>query len=422
MIRRCVLTMMITLAIGCMNSHEPSGKELAKRQWNAARAGVLFSLAKGQFEAGNLDACRKSVDDALVLDPQNIQVHLLSARLSIEQGQLEAAQKELQACRAMAEQAEAAAMQRSSRGGARAASNAAAVSSARALGAEAAYYSGVIQQRWQRPQGALEAYANAYELNPGELSYLLARAEMLVALDKHAEALALLREKLTYFENSPAIRDAVGQLLAQDGKYEEAVALLRQASILASDDLMIREHLALALFYAGEYREAAQVTERLLKEQSHASRADLMVLLGECQMLANQPREARETFQAAAQLQPAAPGVWVALAKTGLKLGDLPRAEQSIRRAQALEPSNGEAWLLLGYLRLRQEKLDEAITAFRMASTLDPNDPTSLCMCGYVLEKQGRSSEALECYGKALKLNPDDELASMLMSQMKAQE
>ena len=43
---------------------------------------------------------------------------------------------------------------------------------------------------------------------PADLAYVIARAEMLVELARTNEALALLQEKVNYFENSPAIRDA----------------------------------------------------------------------------------------------------------------------------------------------------------------------------------------------------------------------
>lgn len=385
----------LALAAGCASNgkKEPTPKEQARKQWNNARAGVLFSLARSQFNDGHLDACRKTLNDAVALDPQNIQIHMLSARLSIEQGRLELAENELQLCRQLDPK-----------------------------NAEANYYSGVIFQRWQRLPTSLEFYTKACELAPAELAFPMARAEVLVMLDRRGEALTLLQDKLVYFENSPAIRDAVGQLLVQEGKYDEALPLLRQASILGPEDNTVREHLAMALYYAKQYREAISVLERLTKEQTYATRADLWVVLGECQMAIDQPHEARESYQTAAQLQPAGMDIWLGLAKAGLKLGDLARAELSIRKAIAIEGSNSEAHLLMGYLRLRQEKLDEALSCFRNASALDQKDPVSLCMCGYVLEKKGRPSEAMELYGKALKLNPDDELASTLMSQIQAQE
>src|SRR4051794_25149987 len=69
---------------------EPTQKEAALRQWNGTRAAVLYTLAKQQYEGGNFDDCRKSLDDALSYNGENPKLHLLSAKLGIEQGRLEA--------------------------------------------------------------------------------------------------------------------------------------------------------------------------------------------------------------------------------------------------------------------------------------------------------------------------------------------
>jgi Flp pilus assembly protein TadD len=354
---------------------------------------VLLNLAKRQYDNGNFDDCRKTLDDALKLTPESAPVHLMSARLSVEQGKLEPAELELRKVRELDEK-----------------------------NAEADYLSGVIYQRWQKPDAALEFYTKASEKAPAELPYLMARAEMLVALDQRGKALEILQDKLNYFENSAAIRDAVGQLLAQGGKYALAARVLKQASILAPDEPGIKEHLALALYHAKEFRQAADVLEALTKEERYRTRADLLAALGECQLQIERPRDARDNFELAAQLQPGIVTNWLNLGKAGLQLNDVRRAELSLRKAMSLDGQNAEVHLMLGYLRVKQNRLPEALSSFRQASILDPKDPTSLCMAGYVLEKQGKSNEAMALYARALRIKPGDELAQTLMAQVQVHE
>src|SRR5438128_3857693 len=60
------------LIAGC--AHQPPPKTASKDgidRWNAARAGVLYSLAKEQFEGGNLDDSRKSLTNATKYAPDN---------------------------------------------------------------------------------------------------------------------------------------------------------------------------------------------------------------------------------------------------------------------------------------------------------------------------------------------------------------
>jgi predicted Zn-dependent protease len=100
-----VTALVLVAAVGCSSNNSNKPKELtqqeqARKQWNMARAAVLYKLAKEQYDTGNLDDCRKSLDDASRMAPDNLAVRILSARVSIELGKLEAAETELQQIRA----------------------------------------------------------------------------------------------------------------------------------------------------------------------------------------------------------------------------------------------------------------------------------------------------------------------------------
>jgi tetratricopeptide (TPR) repeat protein len=382
------MAMLGVLAAGCApEAKKPTSKEQAARQWNAARAGVLASLAKDQLEAGSFEKARQSLIEASRMDPENASIRVLSAKLAIEQAQLELAEKELRLARQFDPK-----------------------------NAEADYLSGVVYQRWQKPDVAYEFYTHASEKAPAELSFLMAKAEMLVSMDRGPEALKMLQEKVIYFEHSAAIRDAVGQLLVGQHEYKPAVDMLRQASILTPDDMTIKEHYALALYYARQYEDSADVLSKLMKDEKYAKRSDLYATLGGCYGEMGRYRESRECFESATKIDPSAAGLWLGLGKAALQLGDLRRAELALKKALSIEPTSGETNLMLGYLRLRQDRLPEALDAFKKVSSADNADALSLCMTGYVLQKMGKSDEAIVYYGKALKRNPNDELAARLMA------
>lgn len=392
---RLALTLLLAFAVvapltGCSDTNYDEQKEAAKKQWNAARARVQANLALEQYQAGHFDQCRSTIDEALKLDPDNASLHILAAKVGIEQGALDVADRELETARRLAPD-----------------------------NGEALYLSGVVSQRWQKTEKACEYYRQAAEKQPTELAYLLAQAEMLVALGRGDEALKLLEERVVFFEHSAAVRDAVGMLYMQKGRYPQAVDMFRQATILASSELSFREHLALAQFRAGQHREAAETLERLLKSEGYLKRADLFVALGECRLQTNRAREAREAFETAAQLNPSQAAIWLGLGKAALELGDVKRAELSLRRCLAADPTSAEANLLIGYARLRQDKPEDALSAFRKAAALAPNDTVAMCMVGLALERLGRGREAMDCYVRALKAKPGDDLATRLMAEVR---
>jgi tetratricopeptide (TPR) repeat protein len=387
MLKKFVVVAVTLLALGCQNKKEPTQEEAAQKRWNDARASVLYSVAQDQYKSHDFDKCKQTIGQALKMSPSSAPLLVLAAKVDIEQSKLEQAEGELETARKWSPQ-----------------------------DPEAYYLSGVIYQRWQKPETALEFYRQAAQRAPGELPYVLAQGEMLVSTGHSDQALQLLQAKVAYFENSATIRDAVGQLLLHAGKYAEAVDMLRQASILASDDLTIRERLALAYYYNKQFRECAQTLQKLLDNDTYAKRGDLLEIMGECQMNLGQPRDARGTFQQATDLNPYSAHLWQSYGRAALESNDLKRANVALNKAVSLEPSNSGSYLLIGYVQVREKKLKEALAAFQKASALDPKDTVSLCMIGYVLEKMGRPETAIQYYAKALKIKPGDDMAAQLMA------
>jgi Flp pilus assembly protein TadD len=381
------LVLILGLLAACSATKSPSAQESAMNQWNEARVGVLIGLAQDQYQNGNFDKSRSTVDEALSLTPKSAPAHILSAKLYIETGSLEAAEKELELARIDDPN-----------------------------NAEAEYLSGVVYQRWQQPQRALEFYQYACDKSPAELAYVLAKAEMLVAMDRRDEALGMLQSKVAYFEHSGEIRDEVGLLLTQEGRYPEAIEMLRRATILSPDDLTIKEHLAMALFAGQEYADAAEILSDLLTSDQYDHRVDLLSALGECQLQTRKASMAVLTFQRASELAPDNTSVWLGLGRAELQEGSLRQAEFALRKCLDLDDTVGEAHLLMGYAQLRQNELNDAYLSFSRASELDPKDTVSLCMEGLALDRLGRKAEAAACYQKALKISPNDDMAKLLAS------
>ena len=144
----------------------------------------------------------------------------------------------------------------------------------------------------------------------------------------------------------------------------------------------------MALYYNKQYREAESVLERLLNQKSedrsqktdYNQRADIHTVIGECQMEIDQLRDARDHFELASQLDPAAVSGWLNLAKVALRLNDLKRAEISLKKAMTLtersqnsevRSQNADAHLLMGYLRLRQAEDGSQKTEVRSQKSED---------------------------------------------------
>lgn len=388
---RSLSVLLISLLVGCQGGKSPQDKEVAQKHWSEARATVLYSLAQDQYKAHDFDKCKETLAQAMKISFEGAPLHTLAAKVAIEQGQLELAEKELELARKF-----------------------------NPRDPEPYYLSGVVYQRWQKPTTALEFYRQAAERAPAELPYILAQSEMLVALDRVPEALALLQGKVAYFENSGAIRDAVGQLLTQTGRYVEAIDVFREAAILSEEGQAdsVRERLAMACFYAKRYRECAETLNPLLDKDAFAKRADLFAMRGECLLNLDDLHGARRSFETATELNPLSARYWQSLGRAALQVRDYKRADFALRRSIGIEAADAETHLLMGYVHLKEGKLPEALAAFRHASDLNSGDTVSLCMVGFTYEKMGRADMAMSYYERAMKLRPGDDMARQLMAEI----
>src|SRR5438067_1426200 len=92
-----VTTALFCILLGGCQSHSktPTQKEVAVKEWNHARSAVLASLAKSQFESGNIDKGQQTIEEALRLSPDDATLHVLAGKIFIEKGLLEQADREL---------------------------------------------------------------------------------------------------------------------------------------------------------------------------------------------------------------------------------------------------------------------------------------------------------------------------------------
>jgi tetratricopeptide (TPR) repeat protein len=382
----CIVALVaLTSLVGCAN--QKSQKQAAAEQWGRTRAAVLLSLASDQYRTGHLDKSAQTVQQALAMDPTNVELHLLRSRLQIEEGQLEGAMYSLETARKLAPEH-----------------------------AEIDYLVGVVHQRWQRPEQALQAYAEATRKKPDDIAYLLAQSEMLVSMDRQPEALKLLLDRVVYFEHSAAIRDAIAQLYVQTGDGRQAVEYYRQASVLDSNDEGIRERLAWALYRADNYRDAHSQFSRLLRNPENQKRVDVLTVTAECEAKLGMYSESRRHFDEVTNIDSNRSGAWLGAARASLKLGDVRRAEMAANKAVSLQPKAAEGHLLLGYVRLRQDRVPDAVVAFKRANAADPSDSLSACMIGISLQRMGKSNDALRWFERATQLNPYDNLAAKLLA------
>ncbi|MGN6370899.1 MAG: tetratricopeptide repeat protein [Phycisphaerae bacterium] len=382
----------LLLSTGCedMGKKQATMKQEQYNRWNATRLGVLLQLAQQQYEVGDYDKCRKTLDEAFATKAPSAPLHVLAAKVEIEKGSLEVAADHLQTA-------------------ARIDPN----------NPEPFYLLGVVYQRWQKNDVAADYYQQAWDRKPGEVLYMLAVVEMKISLGKLDDAQKILEDKKVYFEQSAALRIALARIASLKNDHATACKYYRDAVILLPDDQKVRRSYAEELFAAKKYADAAAVFEDLRKNATGEEKESLLLLLADSYLNMRRPFDSRACLQEVVRDNPNHAVAYLMLAKTCIETGDTSIALASIHKVLQLEPDNTKAMILNAVIQQRQRNWADSRVTLERALKLTPADSTILCMIGRSAEELGKKSEAIAYYQKAVDANPKDTWAEGLLERAK---
>ena len=376
------------LSSGCSNNHQ-DWMDAANSRWAVLRSSILLPAAENAFETGSLEQANQTLAEALSVDPKNAKLHVLSGRIALERGELERAHQWFENARTFDTE-----------------------------NAAGHYYQGIVLQRWQRHGLARDCYQQALDLVSDNVYYLLAVAEMHVALNDVDQAVELLESKLVIFDQNAGIRLALGQLYAMKQQYEHAADCYHDAALLQPDDLQILEDLAQIRLTGGQYEEAARDLERLINEPTHADRLNLRRQLATCYLKLGQNAQARQTLIEVTRKDRKDADSWVRLSEMAWAEQDVSSTLVAANRAIALAPRQHKGYLLAGMVWHKRQHFDQAVRMFDQAAELAPDNSLPLVLRGMALEEDGKVDEAVRSYQQALNRQPNDQRALRLLAQL----
>jgi len=121
---------------------------------------------------------------------------------------------------------------------------------------EARYYRALALSGLGRNKEALEDVDKALVNNPGNANFLLAKGNILVALERRPEAILIFTQALQSDPRNAEACKERGECLAQEGQFAEAIADLNRAAGLARRDPWVFNKRGMVWFCQGEYQKA----------------------------------------------------------------------------------------------------------------------------------------------------------------------
>ncbi len=353
---RYLVVMLILLALtGCgkHGTYTQAFLDQAEKDRLKMRAAMKYDTAVQQFESGDLELALESATATVEINPDNAHGYRILGRILLEKG--------------MAHPASAA------------------FEHGRELNpddAKLAYYHGIALERLGRDEDALAAYRRASAADSTSASYMLAISEVLVDLDRLAEARTLLEQTDRYFDSSPAFRQMLGHIALLQDDVDEAVRFLTEATILSPRDPVFAEDLCYAQIAAGQFARAEATLRRLDAEEpkAYAKRRDLHHLHAACLIELDRPVEARTILYDIVRTKAGSKDLdaWVKLIDVALAMRDDDQLLTVAFRLMSIAPARHEGYLAMALWQQRRGDHAGAMRSIDRAIKRAGDDPGPL--------------------------------------------
>src|SRR5262245_22373940 len=300
----------------------------------------------------------------------------------------------------------------------------------------------ILSLQQGRLEEALQRVDAALEVDP-QVSALINKGTILLALKRHDDALALYGKVLT---RNPADADAhfnLGNALIAAGRPGDAAQSFARCHSLRPRDIEALRRQADALTKAGCFEAAIESLDRAIAIEAealhlHHDRAAVLTRLQRHQdagaaydgiLMRNRndtvamnnkglvllelgrPQEALASFESATGIKPRDPQLWY---NRGVALSPLQQIESALEsydQVLAIDPKHALSLINRGNLLGTLNRTQEALACYERALQFEPNNALALNNRGAALRELGRPEEALASYDRAIALTPHNAVA-----------
>jgi len=376
----CALLGTALAASGCNTPSHAEAKQKAEQRWNQVRAKMKLQLARQQFDSGLFEPAAATAQESIALDNRQADAYALLAKTHLELGKS-----------ATAEQALRTAEEKGLRS------------------AELHFLGGVVREQRGDVAGAITEYDKSLALDPACVDAVLARAECLVAMDRAAEALEFLDEKISCLDASATAAVLAGHVADLLGDANRAVAYYAKAAAEWPQSRAIAEPYGLLLARLDRCREAVPVLLPLLVENAgdDADQGAVRRSVAACHLSIDDPVSARNVIEDFARNHPRDGVAQMILAKAAVSLDAWPVAARAASLAADAGVKSSDLDIIRATVEWRRGRLGVATVMVTDLLVREPDDADARCLLGELLLRQEQTSAAQSAFAEARRLDPE---------------
>lgn len=218
-----------------------------------------------------------------------------------------------------------------------------------------------------------------------ENKYLISKAiEIYLWADLNNQAIALIDQHISYFQESFSEMKKIGMLFFLNGLYPQSEKYLTKASDLEPDDIEIQKNLAICFWYLGDKEKSNDILNKLYTK----NRNNPDVIADIANILFFNFKESDKAIRYLAilkQLSPSHPKVQKLSAGIAEKNGKFKEAINMYESSFKGDPEDLTTIQYLGNLLIKEEMWEKAIKHYREALEHHPNEPDFLEWMGTLL-------------------------------------
>lgn len=221
-----------------------------------------------------------------------------------------------------------------------------------------------------KPEQARVCFDQALKTAPDELSYLAARAMVLMELDELELAKTDLNQALEIAEDDPGVLELRGEVHTLMGNLDGAIEDLERALELWPHNIEISIALARLLTVRGDLADALAIVSLAVEEGQDDEdylTLEALLLRSHLRLLSGQGAGARADAMWASNVFSDEAFAFVQLAHVELAEGNMRLAKKAAERAVLLDPSLSDAYLVRGAAYQMQGKSAAAKEDFQRA-------------------------------------------------------
>jgi tetratricopeptide (TPR) repeat protein len=274
------------------------------------------------------------------------------------------------------------------------------------------------QQLYLRQNNLEKALAESRKLiaaEPGEVSYRVEMAEMLIANDRITEAVTPLEEAIRINPDEAQAHVLLADIYRRNGDVEkcnqELKLVFANPNLDAEPKIRVLSGYVSMLKTETELNDALLLAQQLIDTHPKASKAFVMnaVLL----MRNGKKAEARDSYARAAALDGSAYEIWEAVLQLDGELNQIDSMLVHSEKALEFFPNQGMLWYSNGMAKLMKKDYKQAISSFEESLRLVTDKPDLIpfiqAQMGDAYNGIGDNVKSDENYELALKQNPDND-------------